>query len=320
MIFRSLFFLPLISLFLSCPVLQSSSSSSPPFPPSSIPLMTEYFLNNLDYKSTGGIVASPDTETPVGGGTYVYDWERDGALSMRAFMEINDYDLKKIKAPMDKYLSWVYKVQSKISPFGFNVLIEPKYTFPEGDVFTGGWGRPQTDGPGLRATTLILYAKSLIKGGMINEAKNIWVNAIKKDLNWIRDGWANTKSFDLWEDLATDSLFWNKANQRRALFEGIELGKYFKDNVFDYERELKKLEQSVESHWNGEIYIEAKERLRDGAVIIGFNEAFSENSPLFLDPTSLKVVSTVESLIQFFCKAYEINEADDSSGMKIKKI
>ena len=229
MFLRPLFFLPLFTLFLSCPVFLPSSTSSsssfyPPFPSSSIPLMTQYFLNNLDYNSTGGIVASPDIVTPVGGGTYFYDWERDGALSMRAFMEINDYDLDKIKINMDKYLSWVQKVQSKISPFGYNVLIEPKYTFPEGDVYTGGWGRPQTDGPGLRATTIILYAKSLVKGGRIGEAKNIWENVIKKDLDWIKNGWSNTKSFDLWEDLESDSLFWNKVNQRRALFEGIELG------------------------------------------------------------------------------------------------
>jgi glucoamylase len=296
----------------SCP--NFSPPSSNPFPASSVPLMTQYFLSNLDYKSTGGIVASPDTVTPVGGGTYLYDWERDGALSMRAFMEINDYNLSNIKSNMDKYVGWVRNVQSKKSPFGFDVVIEPKYTFPNGDVFTGGWGRPQTDGPGLRATTLALYAKKLIEEDLVDEAKGIWEDLIKKDLDWIKNGWATTKSFDLWEDLESDNLFWNKVNQRRALFEGRELASYFGEDISEYSQELSKIEESIETHWNGQLYFQAVDRLKDGASIIGFNEAFSENSPIFLDPTSYKVASTVQTLLGFFCPAYNINHADDYNG------
>ena len=35
-------------------------------------------------------MASPDTNVGVAG-SYYYDWARDGALTMRTFMEINDY-------------------------------------------------------------------------------------------------------------------------------------------------------------------------------------------------------------------------------------
>lgn len=44
--------------------------------------MRNYFLANLDWKGTGGVVASPDNHTP--GGSYIYHWARDGALSMHA--------------------------------------------------------------------------------------------------------------------------------------------------------------------------------------------------------------------------------------------
>jgi glucoamylase len=42
-------------------------------------------------------------------------------------------------------------------------LGEPKY-YVNGTAFTGPWGRPQKDGPALRATTLIAFAKWLIVG------------------------------------------------------------------------------------------------------------------------------------------------------------
>ena len=38
------------------------------------------------------------------------------------------------------------------------VLVEPKFVIPEGTPFTGGWCRPQNDGPGLRSITCMAYA------------------------------------------------------------------------------------------------------------------------------------------------------------------
>jgi hypothetical protein len=34
------------------------------------------------------------------------------------------------------------------------VRIEPKFEIPSGEPYTGGWCRPQTDGPALRAMAL----------------------------------------------------------------------------------------------------------------------------------------------------------------------
>lgn len=44
-------------------------------------------------------------------------------------------------------------------------LGEPKY-YVNGQVYTGPWGRPQRDGPALRATTLMKFARIYsIRGG-----------------------------------------------------------------------------------------------------------------------------------------------------------
>lgn len=53
--------------------------------------MYNNFIANLDIQGKGGVVAAPDTQTP--GGSYYYHWMRDSALSMRSYMEINDYNL-----------------------------------------------------------------------------------------------------------------------------------------------------------------------------------------------------------------------------------
>jgi len=43
---------------------------------------------------TGAVVAAPDHGTA--GGDYYFDWMRDGSLSMRTFLELNDLDYSKV--------------------------------------------------------------------------------------------------------------------------------------------------------------------------------------------------------------------------------
>jgi len=113
-------------------------------------------MNNIDIQGKGGVLASPDTDVN-GGGSYYYHWARDGALSMRAFMELNDYDLSKIDVHMKSYVSWVNRIHSEQDPNSVDIRGEVKYNLPNGDVYTGAWCRPQNDGPALRAITLIKY-------------------------------------------------------------------------------------------------------------------------------------------------------------------
>lgn len=86
-------------------------------------------------------MASPDTNVN-GGGSYYYAWERDAALSMRAFMEVNDYDLEKIDEHMKSYVGWVNRVHAEADPNNIDIRGEVKFNLPDGDVFTSGWCRP----------------------------------------------------------------------------------------------------------------------------------------------------------------------------------
>lgn len=59
---------------------------------------------------------------------------------------------------MNDWVQWVLTTMSENDPNGIDVRTEPKFNLPNGDVYTGGWCRPQTDGPALRGASLIMYA------------------------------------------------------------------------------------------------------------------------------------------------------------------
>ena len=69
---------------------------------------------------------------------------------------------------------------------------------PNGEVYVGGWCRPQTDGPGLRSGTLIMFAKLLMDNGQQSYAKDVVVPLIKFDLDWVHANWRQD-GCDLWE-------------------------------------------------------------------------------------------------------------------------
>ena len=71
--------------------------------------MYQLFDANIDIQGKGGIVAAPDHSTP--GGSYYYHWMRDAALTMRTYMELNNFDLGKVEKKMKSYVNWVKKVQ-----------------------------------------------------------------------------------------------------------------------------------------------------------------------------------------------------------------
>eukprot|EP00954_Amorphochlora_amoebiformis_P026471 1379473-Amorphochlora_amoeboformis.AAC.1 len=129
---------------------------------------------------------------------------------------------------MPHYVSWVLKVQGTSDPNNIDVRGEPKF-FMDGRVYNGPWGRPQNDGPALRAIALINYANQLIAKGRMQEVKDtlystdlnkpVWsqdsgfgagrmgeiqrrficFHGIKFDLEYVAHQWQQT-SFDLWEE------------------------------------------------------------------------------------------------------------------------
>jgi glucoamylase len=93
-------------------------------------------------------------------------------------------------------------------------LGEPKFNVDE-TAFTGAWGRPQRDGPALRATALITYSKWLINNGYSSTASSLVWPIIQNDLSYVTEYW-NQTGYDLWEEVDGSSFF-TVAAQHRAL-------------------------------------------------------------------------------------------------------
>lgn len=118
---------------------------------------------------------------------------------------------------MKAYVQWVLRVQNEPDPNGIDVRTEPKFFLPDGGVYTGGWCRPQTDGPALRSATLIRFANILIENGQEDYVKQyLWTGssaynggAIKYDLDWVINHWTEN-GCDLWEEVRSDNFFWNR--------------------------------------------------------------------------------------------------------------
>ncbi|KAG9123732.1 hypothetical protein FRC07_014133 [Ceratobasidium sp. 392] len=126
-------------------------------------------------------------------------------------------------------------------------LGEPKFNIDE-TAFTGAWGRPQRDGPALRATTMMTYGTYL---GATNSytTGTIWPY-VKLDLDYVAGNWNNT-GFDLWEEVSGSSFF-TIAVQHRSLRQGAAFATALGDSTraSTYTTQAANLLCFLQSFWN----------------------------------------------------------------------
>jgi len=277
-------------------------------------------LKNINIQGKGGVVAAPDYDTP--GGSYYFHWMRDAALTMRCLQETSssfgDYE-----TILKSYTNWVLNVQSESDPNGIDVRTEPKFNLPNGDVYASGWCRPQNDGPGLRATSLMMFANSLLSHNESSYVSaNLWTGsssnkhggAIKYDLDYVVNNW-NSNTCDLWEEYYSTDLFWNRITMKKAMLMGASFASKMGDSASanSYTNTAKNIDSTLyKNHWTGTAVIEATGRTYDGAVIVAFNVGFDSSDNLFY-PTSYEVAKTVQAYNTMFCNEYPINSKDTSS-------
>ncbi|KAF2755745.1 Glucoamylase [Pseudovirgaria hyperparasitica] len=176
----------------------------------------------VDGAQPGIVVASPSKTDP----DYFFTWTRDAALTLKAlvdrFLVTKDPSLELL---IQDYISSQAALQGVSNPSGSlssGGLGEPKY-YVDKTPFTGSWGRPQRDGPALRATASLAYAKYLIANGNATTAKDIIWPIVNNDLSYVTQYW-NQTGFDLWEEVQGTSFFTIIA-QHRALIEGSAVAK-----------------------------------------------------------------------------------------------
>lgn len=103
---------------------------------------------------------------------------------------VSSYDAS-LQTEIENYINAQAIVQTISNPSGdlsTGGLGEPKFN-PDETAFTGAWGRPQRDGPALRATALITYSKWLISNGYSSTASSIVWPIIQNDLSYVTQYW-----------------------------------------------------------------------------------------------------------------------------------
>lgn len=262
----------------------------------------------------GVVVASPSTNDP----DYVYTWTRDAALVFKLIVEqYTRGEDNSHRKRIDDYVDAQAYLQTLDNPSGTMLtggLGEAKFNI-DLTAFTGPWGRPQRDGPPLRATALTAYANWLIKNGNASYVnQNVWP-VIKRDLDYSAQFW-NYTGFDLWEEVSSSSYF-TTASQQRSLHEGAALAKALghNDAAARYQSQADNVLCFQQSYWNsgrgymisntggGRSGIDANTAL---ASIHNFDPSAGCDATTF-QPCSDKALSSLKVYVDSFRSIYPIN-------------
>jgi glucoamylase len=223
---------------------------------------------------------------------------------------------KNLESYIDDYIHAQAVLQTVSNPSGTFLpqglsLAEPKYEV-DGKRFNGVWGRPQRDGPALRAIALMTYSKWLMENGQSTKAKNIIWPVISNDLSYVGQYW-NQTGFDLWEEVLGSSFF-TIQNSHRALAEGAQLAHDLGVKCTGCDQAPQVL-CFLQTFWNGE-YIVSNINVNNGRTGLDGNSILGPISVFDIDadcdsptmqPCHSKSLANFKVLMDTFRAAYTIN-------------
>ena len=281
---------------------------------------TSYFnlVQNLTNNIPAGVViASPSRDRP----NYYYHWVRDAGLTMREVIGLLDNPSPYIKKDRDLLLklvkNWIeFEKRNQVN----GGLGEPIFTV-EGQVYPHPWGRPQNDGPAIRAIAMIEYTSTLIGHDKEKEIAELYSakmppnSLIKKDLEYISYHWQEP-SFDLWEEVCGQHFF-TKMAQRAALLKGAKLADQLNDAhaAAFYRKTAANISAALLDHRDPRGYIvptihyvggdKNKSSGLDISVIIA--SIYFSLDDGFFSPNDQLIVNTANKIQQSFAQIYSIN-------------
>lgn len=279
-------------------------------------------LTNISRPETarGVVIASPSRNDP----DYFFHWTRDAALVMDVIGK--DYAASAGRARqrwfsmMDDYVTFSRGNQLSNAMTG---LGEPKFNV-DGSPYMGPWGRPQNDGPALRAVTLIRFARELIKEGNSEYVRTRLYDSdlpartvIKADLEFVANHW-HEASFCLWEEVRGDH-FYTRIVQLVSMEMGAQLARELGDGgaAAFYDTQARRIRGSLENFWDGRAGMIKVTRDRvegidykvsglDTAVILGVLHAGYMSGPWSVADS--RVLATAQKLEEGFRVAYPVND------------
>ncbi|KAK4498647.1 hypothetical protein PRZ48_009157 [Zasmidium cellare] len=259
---------------------------------------------------SGIVVASPSKSNP----DYFYTWTRDAALTIKCLVDqFLSGGASSLEETIKEYINSQAFLQGVSNPSGSlcsGGLGEPKFNVDE-TQFTGAWGRPQRDGPALRATAMIAYSRYLISKGQNTTVANIIWPIISNDLSYVTANW-NQTGFDLWEEVNSSSFF-TTASQYRALVEGSALAAQIGKTCTNCDSQAPQVLCFLQSYWTGSYVLSNTGGGRSGkdansilASIHLFDQSVGCNANTY-QPCSDKALANHKVVTDSFRSIYSIN-------------
>ncbi|RHZ65207.1 putative glucoamylase/glucan 1,4-alpha-glucosidase [Aspergillus thermomutatus] len=290
------------------------------------PYALDGVLNNIGpngAKATGAgsgiVIASPSRSNP----DYYYTWTRDAALTVKylvdSFAADNDPALQRIienYIDSQAHLQTIPNLSGRLSSGG---LGEPKLRV-DGSAFRGSWGRPQRDGPALRATTLISYANWMIGNGQFSTVESSVWPIIQNDLSYVTEFW-NSSTFDLWEEVRGSSFF-TTAVQYQALSQGAALAQRLGKPCSNCQSQAPQVLCFLQTYWTGSSILAnlgSDRSGKDANSILGIIQTFDPNAGCdeeTFQPCSDRALASHKEVVDSFRSLYAIN-ADIPWGQSV---
>lgn len=297
---------------------------------------------NMDNKDTSKkyhtIVASISKRDP----DYWYEWIRDAAIVINMMIDLivsNSVDFIKSTRMMEiikDYITNNIEIQNlainktKIISDGYEFTVtlgEPKF-HTNLTVYENRWGRPQNDGPALRAIAMIKLAKYLITRKTDDKTKEKDISyikrylygcdisnvvpektLIKRDLEYVVNEWGN-RCFDLWEEIE-GFHFYTLMMQHHSLVQGVDLALLVGDNksIDLYKETANKIHTFIMNNFyrDGKIFSsigiinqKIKERYIDLSVLLAFIHTST--------PYNEELLNVMVDTVMAFIDKYTVNK------------
>lgn len=280
-------------------------------------LAQEKLLQNISPADAvpGTVVAASSRENP----NYYYHWVRDAALTLLTIQKLAEKEPSLWKHVED-FAKLSRSHQLTNAPGG---LGEVKFHV-DGSPFTAPWGRPQNDGPAIRALVLTQLANYWISTGRGHRVRQELYDGafptntvLKADLEYVSHYWTHP-DFDLWEEVQGEHFF-TRILQRRTLIEGAKLARRLGDEgaASWYSWQANLMGPQINDHWDESLGLFKSTMRRvggvdykqgiDSSVVLGILAAAREDDN-FLPLTDPRLSSSVEKLTLLFTELYPINQ------------
>ncbi|KAL4878216.1 Six-hairpin glycosidase-like protein [Aspergillus karnatakaensis] len=258
----------------------------------------------------GVLVASPSRADP----DYFFTWTRDSGLVMRVLVEIFRAGDSHLLPIIQAWISSQARIQGVENPSGGLAdgqgLGEPKFLADE-TPFTGTWGRPQRDGPALRATTMVELGWWLLSHGYHEITTDLVWPVIRNDLSYVAQYW-NQSGFDLWEELYGRSFFTHTVTYR-ALVEGDLFARALGLSCSVCESQAPQVLCLLQSFWTGRLIrsnLDGGRSGKDTSTLLGIIYTFNPRSgcdDITFQPCSDRALANHYKVTDVFRDLYELN-------------